>query len=207
MRNISAVLFSLMALIAVPTIADGDNNSSSAQSITTTTTTTTATTPQSPPKPSCSKPWQHNRYARYVLRYSDNNGDYHASAVTRRQIVKLGKMRSCVKHAGYKVAYLKMLHYWHLRHGQWKFFHHIDAITVYGKWSIPEYIVMRESGGNRCAKNPNSTAGGYYQFLTTSWQAYGGEGTAQCAPDWEQHEVAARAWDGGRGSSNWALTR
>lgn len=157
----------------------------------------------------CPTAQEHNRYARYVLQFSDNNGDYHASRPTAHQLRKLALMRSCAKQedAIHPFWYPSEHSYWKHRSARWAFYKHIDEITVYGKWAIPEYIVMRESHGHKCAKNPHSTAGGYYQFLTTTWQAYGGIGSAQCAPDWEQHEIAARAWDGGRGSNNWALTR
>lgn len=169
-----------------------------------------ATAPASAPlaeqPPQCAKVRDHNRYARYVLRYSARNGDYHASTVTDRQLGKLGAMRSCAKHTD-RGKYRLMRGAWNKRRTSWAFHRHIDQITVYGKWAIPEYIVMRESGGDACAKNPQSTAAGYYQFLSSTWAAYGGTGgTAMCAPPWEQHEVAARAWDGGRGQSHWALT-
>lgn len=154
----------------------------------------------------CVKPFEHNRYARYVLGFSHTGGNFKASNPTKRQLNKLGSLRACVKGNG-TPAYGKMRHYWEVRRDKWAFHRHIDQITVYGKWAIPAYIVYRESRYNRCAKNPSSTAAGYYQFLDSTWAAYGGTGgTAQCAPSSEQHEVAARAWDGGNGSSHWALT-
>lgn len=168
----------------------------------------TASSPaqQDPAPPPCQSVRAHNQYLHYVLRYSHHGGNYRATTPTRHQLGKLGRMRSCLKHTD-RAKYRLARGAWSKRRAKWAFVHHIDVITPYGKWAIPEYIVMRESGGNRCAQNPSSTAGGYYQFLTSTWQAYGGRGSAACAPDWEQHEVAARAWDGGRGSSHWALTR
>lgn len=154
----------------------------------------------------CATVRAHNQYLRTALRYSHRGGDYRAGRVTRHQLAKLGGMRSCLKRSD-PAKYRLARGAWSKRSAQWAFHRHIDQITIYGRWAIPEYIVMRESGGNRCAQNPSSTAGGYYQFLTSTWRAYGGRGSAACAPDWEQHEVAARAWDGGRGSSHWALTR
>lgn len=86
------------------------------------------------------------------------------------------------------------------------------SCTPYGKWAIPAYIVMRESGGSRTARNATSTAGGYYQFIDSTWYAYGGtryndSHPAAVAPAAEQHCVAHRAWAGGSGSGHWALTR
>ena len=43
----------------------------------------------------------------------------------------------------------------------------------------PTYIVMCESGGNFGAVNPSSGAGGAYQILPSTWDAYGGEGKPQ----------------------------
>lgn len=148
----------------------------------------------------------HNQLLRGTLTYSDRGGDYHASRPTARQFDRLGSIRSCLKHTD-NGKYRLARGAWTKRKTAWAFHRHIDDITVYGKWAVPEYIVMRESGGNACAKNPQSTAAGYYQFLSSTWAAYGGTGgTAMCAPAWEQHEVAARAWDGGRGAHHWALT-
>lgn len=153
---------------------------------------------------------EHNQTVRQVLTFSSRNGDYHASRVTARQLAELGQMRSCMKRTD-RGKYRAMRGAWTKRKTVWAFHRHIDQITPYGKWAIPEYIVMRESRGDFCAANPQSTAGGAYQFLDSSWQAFGGtmyprRHPAACAPAWEQHEVAARAWDGGNGASHWALT-
>lgn len=153
----------------------------------------------------------HNHALRAALTYSNHGGDYHASRPARRQFERLGSIRSCLKHTD-RDRYRLARGAWTKRAARWAFHRHIDQITPHGKWAIPEYIVMRESGGNRCAMNPTSTAGGYYQFIDSTWTGYGGTAYARshpaaCAPDWEQHEVAARAWAGGSGSSHWALTR
>ena len=154
----------------------------------------------------CASAKQHNELARRALRFSSRSGDYRASTITRRQLARLGAMRACAKRLD-RDAYKRMRGFWDRRSDKWAFHRHIDQITPYGKWAIPEYIVMRESGGDPCAKNPSSTAAGYYQFLSSTWAAHGGTGgTAMCAPAWHQHEVAARAWDGGNGASHWALT-
>lgn len=88
----------------------------------------------------------------------------------------------------------------------------VEACTPYGKWAIPAYIVMRESRGNPRARNPRSTAGGFYQIIDRTWWSAGGthyadSHPAAVAPEWEQHCVAHRLWAGGAGSSHWALTR
>ena len=49
----------------------------------------------------------------------------------------------------------------------------------FGDWAIPESIVMCESGGNFDAVNPSSGAGGAYQILPSTWEAYGGEGNPE----------------------------
>lgn len=61
-------------------------------------------------------------------------------------------------------------------------------------WAIPEAIVMCESGGNFSALNPSSGAGGAYQILPSTWEAYGGSGLPHRAPPAEQHRVAALIW-------------
>jgi Transglycosylase-like domain len=86
-----------------------------------------------------------------------------------------------------------------------------QAAPVYsgggGGGCVPDYIVRRESGGNYKAENPTSTASGKYQFLDSTWNGYGGYSHAADAPPAVQDAKACQVWDGGRGSSNWALTR
>lgn len=70
-----------------------------------------------------------------------------------------------------------------------------------GGYSIPRSIVMCESGGNYRAVNPSSGAGGAYQILPSTWQAYGGTGSPQNASPAEQDRIAAKVWAGqGRGA-------
>ncbi len=61
-------------------------------------------------------------------------------------------------------------------------------------WAIPEAIVMCESGGNFSALNPSSGAGGAYQILPSTWDAYGGKGLPHQASPAEQHAIAAQIW-------------
>jgi hypothetical protein len=72
----------------------------------------------------------------------------------------------------------------------------------FGDWAIPESIVMCESGGSFDAVNPSSGAGGAYQILPSTWEAYGGEGNPQDASPQEQHDIAQQIWQDS-GSSAW----
>lgn len=63
-----------------------------------------------------------------------------------------------------------------------------------GPYSIPTYIVMCESGGNYSALNPSSGAGGAYQIIPSTWEAYGGQGAPHEAPKAEQDRIAAEIW-------------
>ncbi len=60
-----------------------------------------------------------------------------------------------------------------------------------GPYSIPTYIVMCESGGNYSALNPSSGAGGAYQIIPSTWEAYGGSGLPHEASKAEQDRIAA----------------
>lgn len=58
-------------------------------------------------------------------------------------------------------------------------------------------IIACESGGNATAQNPSSTASGLFQFLDSSWIAYGGSKYASRAKDAtpaQQYEIANRAY-------------
>lgn len=72
-----------------------------------------------------------------------------------------------------------------------------------GGWSIPESIVMCESGGDYRAENPSSSASGAYQIIDSTWGGYAGYGHASDAPPHIQDQRAAQIWDGGRGRGNW----
>lgn len=63
-----------------------------------------------------------------------------------------------------------------------------------GPYSIPTYIVMCESGGDYSAVNPSSGAGGAYQIMPSTWEAYGGEGLPNEASKAEQDRIAALIW-------------
>ena len=70
-----------------------------------------------------------------------------------------------------------------------------------GPYSIPTYIVMCESGGNYGALNASSGAGGAYQIIPSTWEAYGGRGTSHEAPKVEQDRIAAEIWADSGGSA------
>ncbi len=70
-----------------------------------------------------------------------------------------------------------------------------------GPYSIPTYIVMCESGGNYSALNPSSGAGGAYQIIPSTWEAYGGKGAPHEAPKAEQDRIAAEIWADSGGSA------
>jgi peptidoglycan hydrolase CwlO-like protein len=72
-----------------------------------------------------------------------------------------------------------------------------------GDWAIPQSIVMCESGGNFGAINPSSGAGGAYQILPSTWNAYGGQGSPHNASPSEQSRIAAQIW-ADSGPSAWA---
>lgn len=58
-------------------------------------------------------------------------------------------------------------------------------------------LISCESGGNPTAQNPSSTASGLFQFLDTSWIAYGGgkyASRAKYATPAQQYEIANRAY-------------
>ena len=68
------------------------------------------------------------------------------------------------------------------------------AAQLGGPYAIPTYIVMCESGGNYAALNPSSGAGGAYQIIPSTWEAYGGTGLPHEASKAEQDRIAALIW-------------
>jgi resuscitation-promoting factor RpfC len=70
-------------------------------------------------------------------------------------------------------------------------------------YAIPSGIVQCESGGNYSAVNPSSGAGGAYQILPSTWQAYGGQGLPQDASPAEQGRIASEIY-ASQGSSAWS---
>ena len=87
------------------------------------------------------------------------------------------------------------------------------ACTPFGKWAIPPYIVMRESGGRNVPEASGaSDASGFYQILSSTWVGAGGPDlkgvrhVAMAFPKRVQDCVAHRLWNGGN-NNHWALTR
>jgi hypothetical protein len=70
-----------------------------------------------------------------------------------------------------------------------------------GGYSIPGYIVECESGGDYGAVNPESGAGGAYQIMPETWEAYGGSGAPQDASPAEQDAIAAQIYADSGGSA------
>lgn len=79
-----------------------------------------------------------------------------------------------------------------------------QAVTPYGPWAIPHYIVMCESGGTN--HPPNSAgASGYYQIIPGTWRGNGGlrfAPAAWLATKQEQDVIARRIWNSG-GPGQW----
>lgn len=67
----------------------------------------------------------------------------------------------------------------------------------------PCCVMMRESGGNPTAVNPSSGASGKWQFMSDTWQGYGGYSSAAQAPESVQDARAAEIWAGGAGAGHW----
>jgi hypothetical protein len=136
---------------------------------------------------------QHRRVLRHVYRYTHRGGDYRAARVTRSDRHRLLRLREC---APTREGHYRRLRRVVARKRTWAFHQRIDRVTPFGEWAIPSYIVMCESGGNYRAWNQGgSDASGAYQFLGSSWRAWGGgryaSAAAHAAP-WAQHLVAAR---------------
>jgi LysM repeat protein len=70
-------------------------------------------------------------------------------------------------------------------------------------------LIQCESGGRPTATNPSSTASGLFQFLDSSWRAYGGGKYAARAKDAtpaQQYEIANHAY-AMSGLTPWAASR
>ena len=77
---------------------------------------------------------------------------------------------------------------------------------VSGGWVIPGAIVACESGGQNLTPN-SAGASGYYQIIPSTWQEYGGTGSAAyLASRAEQDRVASRIW-AGSGWQAWDCAR
>lgn len=156
----------------------------------------------------CLKLYHQRDHARLARRVYN-----HQSRITRKARAKLRRMRECQHSpkASHNASALER----RLKRRR----HERLSVTPFvgpdgRRWAIPWPVVFRESRGNCRAQNASSTAGGCYQILNTTWWGAGGSHAydgcshpAACAPIMEQHRVAARLYDGGRGLYvHWALT-
>jgi peptidoglycan hydrolase CwlO-like protein len=83
----------------------------------------------------------------------------------------------------------------------------VNGLGPAGGWSIPWGIVNCESGGRNTGPNW-AGASGYYQIIPSTWQLFGGHGSAaHLAPKREQDRVASRIYNGGSGVGNWDCAR
>lgn len=108
----------------------------------------------------CASVRDHNQYARYVLRVSvgGQGGDFRGNRPTRRQLAKLGAMRSCAKHADRK-KYRAMRGAWEKRAERNRYYRYLDAITACGEW-VACGIVERESATSGYYRAYNPPPGG-----------------------------------------------
>jgi hypothetical protein len=204
------VAVALVALVGA-TKAGGEQDQAPAP----TTTPSPVVTPTPRPRRVVTVP-RYLRALRFVYGFTHKGGiDYRAWGGHHRGKARLHHLRSFAKGPN---TLQVMRHLTHHRKKRWRKHVYVDAITPYGAYAIPGYIVMRESHGDPCAANSQSTAGGLYQFIDSTFYSYGGSGNwgpivggyshpAACAPVPMQDEVAFRAWAGGSGSSHWAQTR
>ena len=67
--------------------------------------------------------------------------------------------------------------------------YHATAATYSGSSGCQAHIIADESGGNARAVNPQSGAGGLYQFLPSTWAALGHSGLPENASVAEQNQA------------------
>jgi hypothetical protein len=179
MARSAPLAFVLLAVLAVPLVAEGRLQLRSAETST-----------------HCSKVYtqqDHERYARDV---------WNRDKVSKRAKKRLVALRTC-QHSSAATKNARRLNRRLRQRWQTR-----KAATPHGSWAIPQYVVMCESGGNFKAvntSNPNRPAGAY-QIITSTWLAYGGgrfAPTADAATPREQHIIAGRIWNSG-GAGQWA---
>lgn len=188
------------ALVAIVAIVGVVATSTSAEDVPAATTQTTPD-PAQAARPSCPTAHQHNVLVRRTFRYSTAGGNFVARPVGKHKVKRLGSMRSCAKHIGEKNKHRVELRYYRSQARTWRWVHHIDVITPYGKWAIPPVIVMCESGGLWWKSNP-SGARGPYELLGHGepWPANTSQAQA------EHHEIAHELYDSA-GTSPWNASR
>lgn len=152
--------------------------------------------PPSQPNLPCSRVFtqvQHRQYARAVYN--------HRQKVTRRAQKRVQRMRTCQSTPEAATNAKRLTR--RLR----KSYKRRRAMTPYycpghGWFATECYIVANESRFSCTAQNPSSSAYGYYQLLDSWWGYLGRKPTCR-----EQHAIAARLWNGGKGKYvHWRLT-
>lgn len=68
---------------------------------------------------------------------------------------------------------------------------------------LPSYICGREALFID-VQNPGGSACGKYQFISSTWNGYGGYSNACLAPEYVQNQKALDLWDNGNGCSHWS---
>lgn len=128
----------------------------------------------------------YRRHLRHAMPFSIRDGDFRAGRYSTGASRKLARLRRCARTA--RMHRLMLTIHSRRRH-VWAWVAQIDAITSYGKWAIPPYIVACESHGSWYAHNP-SGASGPYQLL-----GWGAPYPATTPQTWAlNHVIAARVW-------------
>lgn len=110
---------------------------------------------------SCQTVRAHNQLAKRVLRadVGGRGGDFHGHKPTDRQLARLGSMRACMKRTD-RAKYRLARGAWEKRAAINREYRYLDAITPYGEWAVPEYIILRESGTSGFYRAYNPPPGG-----------------------------------------------
>lgn len=145
----------------------------------------------------CGSPYPQSQQAHYA------RAIFKRPKLTRKALRRNELLRSCQHTAKAKLNALRLTRRLRKRR------HTLLSLLPYscgrhGRFAIPCYVIAKESRFKCTAQNPTSTAYGFYQLLDTWWpRGAGGKRRPTCT---EQHRIAARLWNGGKGWSNWALT-
>lgn len=218
-KSMRVILTAIIAISLVVVLTAEDNGRGTA-----------ITAQASEKKPECVRVAEYKRILKKkVIRFSHTGGNYIHYKIKNRGERRLLRMKNCARKAGLKRRLHDMKKVTYHRRLTWRAHRYVNLITVYGQWAIPSSIVGRESGGDICAMNPESTAGGYYQFIDSTWYSmmarltkrmktilrrlgwnggitYASHHPAACLHPALQHMAGYIAWNGGN-NSHWTQTR